>query len=146
MGFAQSTESPRKEGSCVDGAVPRHSIEFALDISLAPTRLQGPLSPRSSSQKTFSYARARRVLGMHAIDLDQGPGGSDKLSQLRNNHMTFWYPITFRFRLARACVYTVYRVSISHLDCTELQLCSRLAESLVPSSPPPAAWFAECFE
>ena len=43
-------------------------------------------------------------------------GGSDKLSQLRNNHMTFWYPITFRFRLARACVYTTYRVSISHLD------------------------------
>ena len=35
-------ESPRKEGSCVDGAVPRHSIELALDISLAPTRLQGP--------------------------------------------------------------------------------------------------------
>ena len=34
-----------------------HSIELALDISLAPTRLQGPLSLRSSSQKTFSYAR-----------------------------------------------------------------------------------------
>ena len=42
----------------------RHSIELALDISLAPTRLQGPLSPWSSSQKTFSYAHARRVLGM----------------------------------------------------------------------------------
>ena len=47
-----------QEGSCVDGAVPRHSIELALDISLPPTCLQGPLSLRSSSQKTFSYARA----------------------------------------------------------------------------------------
>ena len=55
VGFAQSTESPRKEGSCVDEAVLRHSIELALDISLAPTRLQGPLSPRPSSQKTFFF-------------------------------------------------------------------------------------------
>ena len=55
----QSIESLQgKEGSCVDGAVPRHSIELALDISLAPTRLQGPLSLQSSSQKIFSYARA----------------------------------------------------------------------------------------
>ena len=34
--------SPRKEGSCVDGAVPRHSIELALDISLAPHAYKGP--------------------------------------------------------------------------------------------------------
>ena len=51
-------ESPGKEGSCIDGAVPHHSIELTLDISFAPTRLQGPLLPRSSSQKTFSYACA----------------------------------------------------------------------------------------
>ena len=44
------------------GSAPFHQL--ALDIRLAPTCLQGPLSPRSSSQKTFSYARARRVLGM----------------------------------------------------------------------------------
>ena len=28
--------------SCVDGAVPRHSIELALDISLAPHAYKGP--------------------------------------------------------------------------------------------------------
>ena len=60
-------ESPRKEDSCVDGAGPCHSIEFALDISLAPTRLQRPLSPRSSSQKTFSYP-ACKASARHAID------------------------------------------------------------------------------
>ena len=48
----------RVSSSCVDGVVPRHSIELALDISLAPTHLQGPLSPRPSSQDTLSYARA----------------------------------------------------------------------------------------
>ena len=48
-----------KEGSWVDGAVPRHSIELALDIiAWPPARLQGPLSLQSSSQKIFSYARA----------------------------------------------------------------------------------------
>ena len=40
---------------------------LALDISLAPTRLQGPLSLRSSSQKTFSYACAM-ASARHAID------------------------------------------------------------------------------
>ena len=54
--------------------------------------------------------------GVLQISVIDAQGGSDKLSQLRNNHMTFWFPITFRFRLARACVYTAYRVSISHLD------------------------------
>ena len=39
----------RVSSSYIDGAVPQHSIELALDISLAHTRLQGPLSPRSSS-------------------------------------------------------------------------------------------------
>ena len=48
-----------KEGSCLDGAVPRHSIELAMDIiAWPPARLQGPLSLQSSSQKIFSYARA----------------------------------------------------------------------------------------
>ena len=55
----QSIESLQgKEGSCIDGAVPRHSIELALDISLAPTRLRGLLSLQSSSQKIVSYVRA----------------------------------------------------------------------------------------
>ena len=56
-----------KKGSYIDGAVPHHSIELALDISLAPTRLQGPCilghpARRHSRMRVQLMASARHAI------------------------------------------------------------------------------------
>ena len=65
--------------SCVDGAVPRHSIELALDISLAPHAYKGPCllgrpARRHSRMRVqLLMASARHATCVQSHDVEANP-------------------------------------------------------------------------
>ena len=104
--------------SCVDGTFPRHSIELALDMSLAPHAYKGPCllcrpARRHSRMRVQLMASVRHATGVQSHDLEANPLYPD------SNHLAKWIePNRFQTVLAQ-CAFSVNanQCALNRIEC-----------------------------